>query len=95
MDCLLGLSISTCWHFTAGYGFRALIGSKIENSKQSIRKENLIDWELALTSTLHSAICVLFAILIMINVGNDKINGLSIWAEISVLHSIGFFIYDA
>ena len=96
---LLGLPIATCWHFTAGYGFRSALrkSRKIESNKQSRKNEieNLIDWELALVSTLHSVICIAFAIASLLELDDDKIKGFSKWIELSCLHSIGFFIYDA
>jgi len=95
---LLGLPIAICWHFTTGFGYRSAL-RKIINFKNNneLRKndEKLIDWELALVSTLHSAICIAFAIVILFDFEDDKVKGLSKWVEVSCLHSIGFFIYDA
>ena len=95
---LLGLPIATCWHFTTGYGFRSVLRKTRKtksNDQQRKNEENLIDWELALVSTLHSAICIAFAIASLLELDDDKIKGFSKWIELSCLHSIGFFIYDA
>ena len=94
---LLGIPIATCWHFTTGYGIRAALRKTKKSENKELRniKEYLIDWELALVSTLHSIVCIALAIVILLDLGDDKVKGLSKWAEIACAHSIGFFIYDA
>ena len=94
---LLGIPLATSWHFTTGYGFRSVLRKtkKSENIESQKIEENLIDWELALVSTLHSVVCIAFAIVILYDLEDEKVKGVSKWAEMACVHSIGFFIYDS
>ena len=93
---LLGLPIATCLHFIAGRGLRSVVRRTRKDEKpRKNETEYLIDWELALVSTLHSVACIAFAIVSLLELEDDKIKGFSKWIEVSCMHSIGFFIYDA
>jgi len=88
--------MATCWHFIAGRGLRSVVRRTRKDEKpRKNETEYLIDWELALVSTLHSVACIAFAIVSLLELEDDKIKGFSKWIEVSCMHSIGFFIYDA